>query len=188
MTSIMAVTAEKKWFVMRVISGQERKIREHLLLEINRSGLDSVIAQILVPTEKVYTIKNGKKTIKEKNLFPGYLYLEADEKGMSAEVIQQLRQVQGNLGFLGGKTPETLRNSEVQKLLGKADEMLEAGETLAEPFIVNEEVKIIDGPFNDFNGTIEEINTEKKKLKVTVKIFGRKTPVEVGFLQVEKIA
>lgn len=179
---------EKKWFVMRVISGQERKIREHLLLEVNRSGLDSVVSQILVPTEKVYTIKNGKKTIKEKNLFPGYLYLEADEKGMTAEVIQQLRQVQGNLGFLGGVKPETLRASEVQKLLGKADEMLEAGETLAEPFIVNEEVKIIDGPFNDFNGTIEEINTEKKKLKVTVKIFGRKTPVEVSFMQVEKIA
>jgi transcriptional antiterminator NusG len=179
---------EKKWYVMRVISGQERKIREHLLLEVNRNGLDTVISTILVPTEKVYTIKNGKKTIKEKNLFPGYLYLEALEKKMSGEVIQILRQVNGNLGFLGGKHPEPLRAAEVHKLLGKADEMMDAGETMAEPFILNEEVKIIDGPFNDFLGTIEEINNEKKKLKVTVKIFGRKTPVEVTFVQVEKIA
>ncbi|MBL7799675.1 MAG: transcription termination/antitermination factor NusG [Chitinophagales bacterium] len=178
---------DKKWYVMRVISGQERKIREHLLLEINRSNMDHIITNILVPTEKVYTIKNGKKTIKEKTLFAGYIYMEVDPKGMTAEVIQHLRQVQGNLGFLGGKTPQVLNPSEVLKLLGKADEMLEAGETMAEPFIVNEEVKIIDGPFNDFNGTIEEINMEKKKLKVTVKIFGRKTPVEVGFMQVEKL-
>lgn len=179
---------EKKWYVMRVISGQERKIKEHLQLEINRSGWDHIITHLLVPTEKVYTIKNGKKSIKEKNLFPGYLYMEVDEKLMNNEIIQQLRQVHGNLGFLGGKSPEALRYVEVQKLLGKADEMLEAGETMAEPFIINEEVKIIDGPFNDFNGTIEEINLEKKKLKVTVKIFGRKTPVEVAFTQVEKIA
>ncbi|MBS1593345.1 MAG: transcription termination/antitermination factor NusG [Bacteroidetes bacterium] len=179
---------ERKWYVMRVISGQERKIREHLMLEISRGGLDHIISTVLVPTEKVYTIKNGKKSIKEKNLFPGYLYLEVDEKLMSAEIIQQLRQVHGNLGFLGGKTPEALRHSEVKKLLGTVDEMLDSGETMAEPFIINEEVKIIDGPFNDFMGTIEEINNEKKKLKVTVKIFGRKTPVEVNFVQVEKIA
>ena len=179
---------EKKWFVMRVISGQERKIREHLMLEISRSGLDHIISTVLVPTEKVYTIKNGKKSIKEKNLYPGYLYLEVEEKLVTAEIIQQLRQVHGNLGFLGGKTPEALRASEVKKLLGTVDEMLDSGETMAEPFIINEEVKIIDGPFNDFMGTIEEINNEKKKLKVTVKIFGRKTPVEVNFVQVEKIA
>ncbi len=179
---------EKLWYVMRVISGQERKIREHLLLEINRAKLDHLITTILVPTEKVYTIKNGKKTIKEKNLFPGYLYFESDPKAMNGELIQMLRQVQGNLGFLGGKNPEPLRAAEVHKLLGTADNQLEAGETMAEPYIINEEVKIIDGPFNDFNGTIEEINMEKKKLKVTVKIFGRKTPVEVSFMQVEKIA
>jgi transcriptional antiterminator NusG len=179
---------EKKWYVMRVISGQERKIREHLMLEISRSKMDDIISTVLVPTEKVYTIKNGKKTIKEKNLFPGYLYLEVDEKRMSAEIVQQLRQVHGNLGFLGGKNPESLRLAEVKKLLGTVDEMLDSGETMAEPFIINEEVKIVDGPFNDFIGTIEEINSDKKKLKVTVKIFGRKTPVEVSFTQVEKIA
>jgi transcription termination/antitermination protein NusG len=182
------MSEDKKWYAMRVISGQERKIRDHLLLEINRSKMDHIITNILLPTEKVYTIKAGKKTIKDKTLYPGYLYLEAVEKLLGGEVIQTLRQVNGNLGFLGGKAPQAIRASEVQKLLGKADEMLDAGETMAEPFIINEEVKITDGPFNDFIGTIEEINNEKKKLKVTVKIFGRKTPVEVNFVQVEKIA
>lgn len=180
---------DKKWYTLRVISGQEKKIKEHLLLEISRSKMDNAISNILVPTEKVYTIKNGKKIIKEKTSYPGYLYVEAVPSLLTAEVIQHLRSsVHGNLGFLGGKTPDPLRAHEVNRVLGKADEMLEGGETLAEPFIINEEVKIIDGPFNDFNGTIEEINNEKKKLKVTVKIFGRKTPVEVSFTQVEKIA
>ncbi|MFN8308407.1 MAG: transcription termination/antitermination protein NusG [Chitinophagales bacterium] len=178
---------DKKWYTLRVISGQERKIREHLMLEVNRSGLDKVVSAIHVPTEKVYTIKNGKKTIKEKTSYPGYLYVEASPAGLTAEVIQQLRQVHGNLGFLGGKMPEPLRPAEVNRLLGKMDELMEGGETMVEPFIINEEVKVIDGPFNDFIGTIEEINNEKKKLKVTVKIFGRKTPVEVNFQQVEKI-
>lgn len=174
---------DKKWYVVRVISGQERKIREHVLLEVNRSKWDKVVLNILVPTEKIYTIKAGKKTIKEKTLFPGYVYMEVEDKKMSQEMWSHVRQVHGVLGFLG-----TLSHAEVFKLLGKADEMLEAGETIAEPFIMNEDVKIVDGPFNDFIGTIEEINNDKKKLKVVVKIFGRKTPVEVSFMQVEKIA
>ncbi len=173
---------DKKWYVVRVISGQEKKIREHVMLEVTRSGWSKIVFDILVPTEKVYTIKAGKKTIKEKTLFPGYVYLEVDDKKMTQEMWSHVRQVHGVLGFLG-----TLSSAEVYKLLGKADEMSENGETMAEPFILNEDVKIIDGPFNDFVGTIEEINNDKKKLKVQVKIFGRKTPVEVGFMQVEKI-
>lgn len=173
---------DKKWYVVRVISGQEKKIREHVMLEVTRSGWSKIVFDILVPTEKVYTIKAGKKTIKEKTLFPGYVYLEVDDKKMTQEMWSHVRQVHGVLGFLG-----TLSSAEVFKLLGKADEMSENGETMAEPFILNEDVKIIDGPFNDFVGTIEEINNDKKKLKVQVKIFGRKTPVEVGFMQVEKI-
>ncbi|MFN8322426.1 MAG: transcription termination/antitermination protein NusG [Chitinophagales bacterium] len=174
---------DKKWYVVRVISGQERKIREHVLLEVNRSGWDKIVLNILVPTEKIYTIKAGKKTIKEKTLFPGYVYMEVEDKKMTQEMWSSVRQVHGILGFLG-----TLSSAEVYKLLGKADEMMDASETMAEPFIINEDVKIVDGPFNDFIGTIEEINNEKKKLKVVVKIFGRKTPVEVSFMQVEKIA
>ncbi|MFN8299710.1 MAG: transcription termination/antitermination protein NusG [Chitinophagales bacterium] len=174
---------ERKWHVVRVISGQERKIKDHVQLEITRSKWDKIIGNILVPTEKVYTIKNGKKTIKEKTLFPGYIYMETDDKKMTQEMWQHVRQVHGVLGFLG-----TLSHAEAMKMLGKADEMMDAGETMAEPFIVNEDVKITDGPFNDFIGTIEEINNDKKKLKVIVKIFGRKTPVEVSFMQVEKIS
>lgn len=174
---------DKKWYVVRVISGQEKKIREHVMLEVTRSKWDKIVLNILVPTEKIYTIKAGKKTIKEKTLFPGYVYMEVEDKKMTQEMWSHVRQVHGVLGFLG-----TLSHAEVFKLLGKADEMLESGETMAEPFIMNEDVKIVDGPFNDFIGTIEEINNDKKKLKVVVKIFGRKTPVEVSFLQVEKIA
>jgi transcriptional antiterminator NusG len=174
---------DKKWHVVRVISGQEKKIREHIQLEVSRSKWDGVVTNILVPTEKVYTIKAGKKTIKEKTLYPGYMYIETDDSKITQETWQHIRQVNGVLGFLG-----ILSKSEAHKLLGKADEMLDAGETIAEPFIMNEDVKITDGPFNDFIGTIEEINNEKKKLKVIVKIFGRRTPVEVSFMQVEKIS
>lgn len=174
---------EKKWHVVRVISGQERKVRDHIQLEINRAKWDSIVTNILVPTEKVYTIKAGKKTIKDKTLYPGYIYMEVNDGKITAEMWSQIRQVGGVLGFLGN-----LSHAEVMKLLGKADEMLDAGESMAEPFIINEDVKIVDGPFNDFIGTIEEINNEKKKLKVVVKIFGRKTPVEVSFMQVEKIS
>ncbi len=173
----------KKWYVVRVISGQERKIREHVLLEVNRSKWDNIVTNILVPTEKIYTIKAGKKTIKEKTLFPGYIYMEVEDKKMTQEMWSHVRQVHGILGFLG-----TLSRAEELKVLGKADEMLDAAETIAEPFIINEDVKIVDGAFNDFIGTIEEINNDKKKLKVVVKIFGRKTPVEVSFMQVEKIS
>lgn len=169
--------------MVRVISGQEKKIREHVNMEVNRAKWDKIVTNILVPTEKVYTIKAGKKTIKEKTLYPGYIYMQVDDTKMTQEMWTHIRQVHGVLGFLG-----VLSRAEELKMLGKADEMLEGGETMVEPFIINEDVKIIDGPFNDFIGTIEEISNEKKKLKVVVKIFGRKTPVEVSFMQVEKIS
>jgi len=174
---------ERKIYVVRVISGQEKKIREHVNMEVNRAKWDKIVTNILVPTEKVYTIKAGKKTIKEKTLYPGYIYMQVDDTKMTQEMWTHIRQVHGVLGFLG-----VLSRAEELKMLGKADEMLEGGETMVEPFIINEDVKIIDGPFNDFIGTIEEISNEKKKLKVVVKIFGRKTPVEVSFMQVEKIS
>lgn len=174
---------ERKIYVVRVISGQEKKIREHVNMEVTRAKWEKIVTNILVPTEKVYTIKAGKKTIKEKTLYPGYIYMQVDDPKMTQEMWTHIRQVHGVLGFLG-----VLSRAEELKMLGKADEMLEGGETMVEPFIINEDVKIIDGPFNDFIGTIEEISNEKKKLKVVVKIFGRKTPVEVSFMQVEKIS
>ncbi|NNC96237.1 MAG: transcription termination/antitermination factor NusG [Chitinophagales bacterium] len=181
-------SVETKWYVLRVMSGKERKIKEQLDSEISRSGWEDIIVNVLVPTEKIYKIKAGKKVIKERNLFPGYMYLEVNPDRCNDEILSEIRSMTNVINFLGGKQPETLRAIEVQKLLGKVDEMSEAGETMNEPFIVNETIKIIDGPFNDFLGTIEEIYEEKKKLKVIVKIFGRRTPVELNFMQVEKVS
>ena len=179
---------EKKWFVLRVVSGKERKIKEYLEVDLARMGYDQVVTQILVPTEKVYKIRNGKKVIKERNLFPGYMYIEAIEKKFSGEIIQHIAGTTNVINFLGGSRPDPIRQSGVYKLLGKVDEMVDSDEVITEPYLINETVKIIDGPFNDFMGTIEEIYDEKKKLKVIVKIFGRRTPVEVNFIQVEKVS
>ncbi|MCE2962948.1 MAG: transcription termination/antitermination protein NusG [Chitinophagales bacterium] len=178
----------KKWFVLKVISGQENKIKGYIDSEIVRSKWENAITTVLVPTEKVYKIKAGKKVIKDKTLYPGYMYIEVEEKLVTPEMLATIRNISGAMNFLGGNQPQALRPAEVQKLLGKLDEVLGAGESMMEPFIINESVKIIDGPFNDFVGSIEEINEEKKKLKVVVKIFGRRQPVEVSFGQVDKIS
>ena len=177
---------KRKWFVLRVISGKERKLKEYIDKEIQRSGWDTTITQVLVPTEKVYKIKNGKKVIHERNFYPGYIMIETTDSGMDGEMITTIKNINGVIHFLGKDNPEPLRKSEVNRILGKVDEMQEEGTSMNEPFIVGETVKIIDGPFNDFLGNIEEIYEEKKKLKVNVKIFGRKTPVELNFMQVEK--
>ncbi|MFT4968920.1 MAG: transcriptional antiterminator NusG [Chitinophagales bacterium] len=183
---------DRKWYVLRVVSGKERKIKEYLDVDLARMGFDKVITQILVPTEKVYKISKGKKVIKERNLFPGYIYIEAIEKKFSGEIIQHISGTTNVINFLGGKRgsrkPEPLRQAEVFKLLGKVDDMADSDEVITEPYLINETVKIVDGPFNDFLGTIEEIFDEKKKLKLIVKIFGRRTPVEVNFIQVEKVS
>lgn len=175
----------KKWFVLRVISGKERKLKEYIEMEVSRSGWDTTITQILVPTEKVYKIKAGKKVIQERNLYPGYMIIEA-MANLSGEMISTIRNMTGVIHFLGKDNPVPLRKAEVNQILGKVDELQEDGVAVNEPFIVGETVKIIDGPFNEFLGNIEEIYEEKKKLKVNVKIFGRKTPVELNFMQVEK--
>ena len=177
---------EKKWYVLRVISGKERKTKEYIDLEVNRSKWNEVVSQVLVPLEKVYKIRNGKKVVQERNIYPGYILLEADEKKFSGEMVQTIRGVSNVINFLGNEKPQAMRQAEVNRILGKVDEMAGVGETAVEPFLIGETVKIVDGPFNDFNGVIEEVNEEKKKIKVTVKIFGRKTPVELNYVQVEK--
>ena len=177
---------DRKWYVLRVISGKERKLKEYIDMEISRSGWDTTITQVLVPTEKVFKIKNGKRVIQERNFYHGYIMIEAIPTGLSGEMISTIRNLTGVIHFLGKETPIPLRKSEVNRILGKVDEMEEEGTSMNEPFIIGETVKIIDGPFNEFLGNIEEIHEEKKKLKVNVKIFGRKTPVELNFMQVEK--
>jgi len=174
----------KKWYVVRAVSGKEKKVKEYIESEINRLGLQDFMSQVLIPTEKVYQVRKGKKISKERNYFPGYVLIEAALVGELTHIIRNIPNV---LGFLGtGNEPSPMRASEVKRILGKVDELAEQSEGINVPFIVGETVKVVDGPFNSFSGVIEEINEEKKKLKVMVKIFGRKTPLELTFMQVEK--
>jgi len=176
-----------KWYVLRVISGKERKIKEYLDKEIEINGWGDAIVQVLCPIEKVFKIKNGKKVLRERILFPGYIMLEALDGQLNDVMVQGIQATTNVIHFLGKEHPIPLRKSEVNKMFGKLDEVSEQDIGMADPFVVGETVKIIDGPFNSFNGSIEEVNEEKKKLKVIVKIFGRDTPVELSFTQVEKV-
>ena len=181
----MSEQEPKKWYVVRAISGNEKKIKQYIENEINRLGLKDFVSQVLIPTEKVYQIRKGKKVSKERNYFPGYVLIEAT---LTGEIPHIIKNIPGVINFLGTKKgePVPLRQSEVNRILGKVDELSEKEEELTTPFIIGETVTVIDGPFNSFSGVIEEINDEKKKLKVMVKIFGRKTPLELSFMQVEK--
>lgn len=176
----------KRWYSLRVISGKERKIKERIELEIKRSGWDNIVTQVLVPSEKVYKIRNGKKVILDRNILPGYILLEADPERFTPEIVQAISNMPNVIHFLGRNNPIPMQESEANRMLGKVDESQGLVESMVEPFIEGEMVKIIDGPFNDFVGDIKEINEEKKKLKVIVKIFGRGTEVELNFMQVEK--
>ena len=176
----------KKWYVLRAIGGKEKKVKEYIENEIANGDLKDFVDQVLIPTEKVYQIRNGKKISKERNFFPGYILIEAALVGEVAHTLRNFPNVIGFLGDTKGGDPVPMRQSEVNRILGRVDELAETDEELNIPFVVGETVKVIDGPFNGFNGTIEEINEEKKKLQVMVKIFGRKTPLELSFMQVEK--
>jgi transcriptional antiterminator NusG len=181
------VNQDTKWYVLRVVSGKEKKIKEYLDKEVKIYGWGGVILQVLCPVEKVFKVQAGKKVLREKILFPGYLMIEAVDGKLNDEMVQTIKAVNSVIHFLGKENPTALRKNEVNKMFGKMDEVSEQGIAYADPFIVGETVKIIDGPFNEFNGTVEEVNEEKKKLKVVVKIFGRAQPVELNYGQVEKI-
>ena len=178
--------SEKKWYVLRAIGGKEKKVKEYVENEIAKGDLQGFVSQVLIPTEKVYQIRNGKKISKERSFYPGYVLIEAQLAGEIAHILRNVPNVIGFLGDTKGGDPVPLRQNEVNRILGKVDELADTGEELNVPFVIGETVKVIDGPFNGFNGTIEIINEEKKKLQVMVKIFGRKTPLELSFLQVEK--
>jgi transcriptional antiterminator NusG len=179
---------ETKWYVLRVVSGKERKVKEYLDKEISRSNFSKAVMQVFLPVEKVYKVQNGKKVMRERNYYPGYVMVEVVDGKMSDDLRDLIVHTNSVIHFLGKENPIALRKTEVNKMLGRMDEMAEAGGmSMAEPYIVGETIKIVEGPFNDFNGVIEEVNDEKKKLKVTVKIFGRSTPVELSYMQVEKV-
>ena len=176
-----------KWYVLRVMGGKENKTVTFIEKEIDRLGMQDFVSQILVPTEKVYQIRNGKKVSKERNFFPGYLLVEANLVGEVPHVLNNVTNVLGFLGATKGGIPVPMRKSEINRILGKVDEMALTDENISIPFIIGEQVKVIDGPFNSFTAEIEGIDEQKKKLKLMVKIFGRITPLELNFMQVEKI-
>ena len=171
------------WYTLRVISGKEKKIRENILFELDTANLADNVDNILVPTENVLEMKDGKKKIKEKVFFPGYLLIHLDMNKATKYVVEN---VNGVMSFVGSNgNPESLKPDEVKRFLGDHD----GGDgpikiTEAAPFKVGDSVKVKDGPFIDFSGVVQEVNHEKQKLKVSVSIFGRSTPVELDYLQV----
>jgi transcriptional antiterminator NusG len=176
--------SQHKFYVLRAISGKENKVREYLESLIKNTDLGNHVIQVLIPTEKTYTMRNGKKVLKERAYLPGYVLVEANLVG---EVPHRLRQIPNVIGFLGGMNkPIPLRPGEVNRILGTVDELQEQPEELDVQYYVGETVKVTYGAFNGLSGTIEEVNVERKKLKVIVKIFGRKMPLELTYVQVEK--
>jgi transcription termination/antitermination protein NusG len=177
----MITKVEPKWYVIRTANGKEKQVKEAIELEVERKKLKNT--ELLVPIEKVYHHKNGKKFLREKNFYPGYLFVKTDALG---EVEDAMKHVNFSYGFLGNGRPDPLRESEIFKMLGKVDEV--AGETNSQfDFYVGEHVDITDGPFNSFNGEIQEVDGKRQRLKVNVKIFGRNTPLELTFEQVQKV-
>lgn len=177
---------KKRWYVVRAVGGKEKKVRESIVMEIKRQNIEHLVGDVLVPTEKVYQIRNGKKVSKEKNFFPGYILIEAALQGEVVHIIKSVPDVMGFMSGVKGGDPMPMRQNEVNRILGKVDEMSVQEEEMNVPYVVGETIKVIDGPFNGFTGVIEDINEEKKKLQVMVKIFGRKTPLELNYMQVEK--
>lgn len=186
--------ADPKWYVIRAVSGKERKVREYLEHEIRVNKLEEFVPQVIIPSEKVMEMRNGKKRVRERQFFPGYILVSADLK--NGEVLHMINNVPNVIGFLSAKgtsTPRSqepplpLRESEINRILGRVDEAEEEDIKMDTPYIVGEEVKVMDGPFSGFIGNIEEIFEERRKLKVMVKIFGRNTPVELNYMQVEKV-
>jgi len=198
---------KKEWYVLRAVSGKEAKVKEVLDASIKNTDLGKSVSQVLIPTQKVYTTRNGKKVLKERNLYPGYVFVElmlhpvrkVDEKTktekteyrISGEAMYELRNTTNVIDFLRGRAknsePMALRDSEVKRMLGNADEMEETVSDTVETYIVGETVKVTYGPFNGFTGTVKEVNNERKKIVVEVKIFGRGNDLTLEVSQVEKV-
>ena len=190
--------SSKKWYVLRAAGGKEKKAKEYLEKEIERCGLQDLVSQVLVPTEKVYRIRDGKRICTERLFYPGYVLIEAELTGELQYIIRN--EVPHMSGFLTEKRdvkrgdgkvqveklPIPLRDDEVKRMLGERDEMADTEAETVVDYMVGDAVKITDGPFNGFDGTVEEIVEDRSKLKVTVMIFGRKTILELNFTQVTK--
>ncbi len=173
----------RKWYVLRTFSGHEKKVKAHLESEIELQGLEERLSQILIPTEKVFEMRQGKKRTRDKKFFPGYLLIEAVLDSTLKHIVSGIPSV---IGFLTtGDEPTALQPDEVNRILGKLDAAREQGEQPEIPFKAGDRVKVVDGPFNNFSGAVEEVYPDKMKVKVMVSIFGRRTPLELDYLQVE---
>lgn len=171
-----------EWYSLRVLSGKEKKIRDVLLHDVGQDNLQDWIEEVLVPSENVVEMRSGKKVVKNKVFYPGYVLVKMD---MNHETRHFLESIPGIISFVGPKgEPEPLKSEEVKRILGEV-EIKNGREVLAAKFRVGDAVRVTDGPFVDFSGFVQEVNEEKQKVKVTVSIFGRATPVELDFLQVE---
>lgn len=175
-----------KWYIVKTVTGKEKKSKEYLDIEIERLNMSSYIGQVIVPMERVIQIKDGKKIVKEKSLLPGCIMVQTNLEGEVKHLIKSIPNVMGFLGLEKGGDPSPLRESEVNRILGHADDSIDLEDQATIDFQVGESVTVTDGPFNKFDGIIEEVNEEKKKLKIMIKIFGRKTPVELNYMQVDK--
>lgn len=175
----------KKWYVLRAVSGKENKVKEYIEADMRHSYLSDYVAQVLIPTEKVLQVRaDGKKVVKERSYLPGYVLIEA---ALVGEVAHHLRNIPNVIGFLGSKdAPVPLQQSEVNRILGTVDQLQNDGMDMTVPYEIGDKVKVVSGSFNGFSGDIEEVNAEKRRLKVTVKIFGRGTSLELDFTDVEK--
>ena len=170
------------WFTLRVISGKEKKIKEAILYDVSTAGMEDRISEILVPSENIVEMKDGKKKIKEKVFFPGYVLVQMTDSKEARHIIENM---DGVISFVGPNgDPQALKEDEITRILGEVHGR-EGKEIVVAPYKVGDSVKVIDGPFADFNGYVNEVNEEKQKVKVSVSIFGRSTPVELDFLQVE---
>ncbi len=177
----LARTPVRKWYVLRTFSGHEKKVKEYLEQEVERMGMQEKLTQIVIPSETVFEMRAGKKRTREKTSFPGYILLEALADPHLKELVNS---APSTIGFLGaGGEPVPLRPDEINRILGMMDE--DRGEQPEIPFKTGDAVKVVDGPFNTFEGFVEEVFPDKLKVRVLVSIFGRKTPLELDYLQVE---
>ncbi|MDO4763199.1 MAG: transcription termination/antitermination protein NusG [Flavobacteriaceae bacterium] len=179
--------SELKWYVLKAVSGQENKVKSYIESEVKRVGYENFVTQVVIPTEKVVQMRNGKKVLKERPYYPGYLMVEANLMGEIPHLIKNIPGVISFLSLTKGGDPVPMRKAEVNRMLGRMDELSEFAVDVEIPYEVGENVKVIDGPFNGFTGIIEKIHEDKKKLEVKVRIFGRETPLELSYMQVEKL-
>lgn len=186
-TPVAEAEPQVRWYALQVYSGHENKVKTLLEKRIAESANRNVIIrQVLVPTQEVMEIKGGKKTKVTKNLYPGYILVEAR---MNDETQYFINSITGIIKFLGaGASPQPLREREVNKILGRIDEVKEAPEEVTIPFDIGDPVEVVEGPFSDFSGIVEEVYPEKGKVKVTVSLFGRPTAVELDYLQLKKVS